>query len=260
MINFTIVFVFGLVWGLLELVVRYDLRYVGGFSSKHKKPIETANSNVTLDKEENALSYVVWYLLLNGIISTLALILLKYCAHESLRASQIEIKNLIIAGFGGIIILRSSVFSVLYNEKEIEIGLLTVAQALLDKIDRKIKHNIAAKRMCEIYEIMKDVNYEKAKDELTSLCIEYIDNFKEQDSKNLINAIKGITENGNLSGINKSLQLGREIVKYCDVEILKRAVNKLPDLKKSSSFTDNGKDNERDEFEKRKAQLLIQKT
>lgn len=252
LINFIIVFAFGLGWGLLELVVRYDLRYVG-ISKKNRNHVNNGNG-VELDKEESAIWYVVWYLLLNGAISILALFLLKYCAHEPLGdVSKIEFKNLIIAGFGGIIILRSSVFSILYNEKEVAIGLLSVAQALLDKIDKKIKHNIAAKRICEIYEIVKEVDYEVAKDELPYLCIKYIDDFTEKDSKNLINAIKEI--NGNLSGINKSLQLGREIAKYCDVEILKRAVKKLPVKKDDPTQPFNDRNTKKDEFETRKEKL-----
>lgn len=252
LINFIIVFIFGCIWGLLELVVRYDLRYVG-VAKRGKNHIKD-NNGVEIDKEENAIGYILLYLLLNGVVSVLALFLLKYCAHESLGdVSKIEFKNLIIAGFGGIIILRSSVFSILYNEKEVAVGLLSVAQALLDKIDKKIKHNIAAKRICEIYEIMKEVDYEMAKDELPYLCIKYIDDFTEKDSKDLINAIKEI--NGNLSGINKSLQLGREIARYCDVEILKRAVKKLPIKKDDPTQPCNDRNTKKDEFETRKEKL-----
>ena len=163
----------------------------------------------------------------------------------------------IIAGFGGVLVLRSSIFSVQLNGNNVEVGLISVVQGLLDKIEKKIKHNIAANRICEIYEIMKEIDYETAKAELPSLCICYIDGFSDKDSKDLINAIKEI--NGNLSNVNKCLQLGREIARYCDVEILKRAIKKLPVLKEGNEEKTMRQSTAqtKDEFETRKEKLLI---
>lgn len=256
-LNFVIVFLFGVLWGVLELVINYELKYVGSFNRKYKKA-KKENEDVALDKEESAIGYVFLYLLLNGFISALALYLLKHFSKESILAiDTIEVPNLIIAGFGGILVLRSSIFSIQLNGNNVEVGLISIVQGLLDKIEKKIKHNIAANRICEIYEIMKEIDYETAKEELPSLCICYIDGFSEKDSKNLVNAIKEI--NGNLSNINKCLQLGREIARYCDVEILKRAINKLPGLKESDEekVVRRGIAQTKDEFETRKEKLLI---
>lgn len=250
-LNLLIVLFAGILWGLLEIVVRYDLKYLSGHKKKRKE--QTVNNDVVLEKEESAWVYVICYLLLNGVISILAFIVLKHCAKEPLGNIQnVESENIIIAGFSGMLILRSSIFSIVKDNHEINIGFISVTQLLLEKIDKKIRHNIAAKRICEIYEIMKDVDYEKAKDELPDLCINYIDDFSAHDSKELINAIKVI--NGNLSMVNKSLQLGREIARYCDVEILKRAVKKLPIKDASSQLTEEVNTDD-DEFEVRKKQL-----
>lgn len=257
-INFVIVFFFGILWGVLELVINYELKYVGSFHRKHKKKKEEAeNDDVVLDKEESAVGYIILYLLLNGLVSALAYYALKFFSNEAiLDINSIEIPKLIIAGFGGVVVLRSSIFSIPFNGSTLEIGLISVVQALLDKIEKKIKHNIAANRICEIYEIMKDVDYEVAKDELPDLCITYIDGFSDKDSKDLINAIKEI--NGDLSNINKCMQLGREIARYCDVEILKRAIKKLPVLKegKEGKAMRMGDAQTKDEFEIRKEKLL----
>ena len=255
-LNFVIVFAFGTLWGILELVINYELRYVGSFNRKYKKAKEE-NEDVVLDKEESAIGYVFLYLLLNGLVSALAYYALKFFSNEAiLDIDSIEVPKLVIAGFGGVVVLRSSIFSIPFNGSTLEIGLISVVQALLDKIEKKIKHNIAANRICEIYEIMKDVDYDIAKDELPNLCITYIDGFSDKDSKDLINAIKEI--NGNLSNINKCMQLGREIARYCDVEILKRAIKKLPVLKEGKDVNSKrmGINQTKDEFETRKEKLL----
>ena len=256
-LNFVIVFLFGILWGVLELVINYELKYVGSFNRKYKKAKEE-HDDVVLDKEESAIGYVFLYLLLNGFISALAFYSLKFFSKEPVLAiNSIEIPNLIIAGFGGVVVLRSSIFSIQLNGRNVDVGLISIVQALLDKIEKKIKHNIAANRICEIYEIMKDIDYEAAKEELPSLCIRYIDGFSEKDSKDLINAIKEI--NGSISNINKCMQLGREIARYCDVEILKRAIKKLPVLKegKERKVAGQGDAQAKDEFETRKEKLLV---
>lgn len=251
--NFFIVFFVGVFWGMVEIITSYDLRYVCGDKKKRRQKQNEVSGKVLLEKEENALFYVFCYLLLNGVMSVISLLLLIYYSNETIcDITVIEINKILIAGFGGIILLRSSVFSFFKDNREISVGMITIVKLLLDKIDKKIKHNIAAKRICEIYEVMKDVDYDKAKDELPYLCINYIDDFSERDSKDLIRAIKEI--NGNLSGVNKSLQLGREIARYCDVEILKRAVKKLP-IKNGNSQQGGASPSEKDEFETRKEQL-----
>ena len=257
-INFVIVFFFGILWGVLELVINYELKYVGTSRRIRKKLTEKAEGDdAVLDKEESAVGYIFLYLLLNGLVSALAYYALKFFSNEAIvDINSIEVPKLIIAGFGGVVVLRSSIFSIPFNGSTLEIGLISVVQALLDKIEKKIKHNIAANRICEIYEIMKDVDYDIAKDELPNLCITYIDGFSDKDSKDLINAIKEI--NGNLSNINKCMQLGREIARYCDVEILKRAIKKLPILKegKEGKVIYRSDAQIEDEFESRKEKLL----
>ena len=257
-LNFVIVFFFGILWGILELVINYELKYVGTSRKMRKKlKEETEGEDAVLDKEESAVGYIFLYLLLNGLVSALAYYALKFFSNEAIMdINSIEVPKLIIAGFGGVVVLRSSIFSIPFNGSTLEIGLISVVQALLDKIEKKIKHNIAANRICEIYEIMKDVDYDIAKDELPNLCITYIDGFSDKDSKDLINAIKEI--NGNLSNINKCMQLGREIARYCDVEILKRAIKKLPILKegKEGKVMYRSDAHIEDEFESRKEKLL----
>ena len=58
-LNFVIVFLFGILWGILELVINYELKYVGPFHRKHKKlKEETEEKDVVLDKEESAIGYI----------------------------------------------------------------------------------------------------------------------------------------------------------------------------------------------------------
>ena len=237
-LNIAVVFLFGIFASFIELLLRYkEWRYIF-FCSK--------------EKEESVIGYVILYVLLNGTVSILAFWLIKFFKNENFSdISSFEIQSIIIAGFGGMMILRSSIFSIKQNNKDVEVGFAAIVQGLLDIIDKKINHNIAARRVCDIHEIMQDVDFELSQIELPSLCIEFIDYFTEEDSKNLQDKIKKISEDNRLSNTNKSLQLGREIAKYCDTEILKRVIKKLPHIK---TIEDKNVSIE-DEFEKLKNEL-----
>ena len=232
-LNLGIVFLFGAFFGFVELLQRYrELKYI-------------------FNKKNNVLTSTLLYIILNGIVSLLSFFVIKYFKGQSvLEIESFEINNVLIAGFGGMMILRSSVFSIKHNNKQIDIGLAVIFQTFLDVVERKMKNNAAALRVCDIYEIMKNVDFSLAKDELPSLCIEFIDNFTAEDSTNLKNKIVEI-DGFNIDNVNKSMQLGREIAYYCDEEILKRAIKKLPHI----HIKEDKSKEIKDEFESRKLKL-----
>lgn len=250
-LNYSIVFLFGLIWGLVELLLRYnDWSYI--FCSNNNKSVYLDDSikDGYVEKEENLCVYVSVYMLFNGLISIFAFYLIRIMSKESIAdINTIDINSILIAGFSGMAILRCSLFSITYNNKAIEIGPASATQSLLNKIDGKINHNIAARRMCEIYNIMKDVDFELAKEELPILCIKYIDNFTAEDSNNLIDGITKI--NDSFNPLNKSLLLGREISKYCELDILKRAVKRLPYIMIDKTKTIDTGNKDYDELKKK---------
>lgn len=243
-LNILTTFLLGSFLGFSELLQRYrDLKYIFPTKdTKEKKKGERKNRT-------RLLSYI--YVLTNGIVAVTALFLIKYFKEQDVTSfDSFEVGTVIIAGFGGMMILRSSIFLVKHNDKQIEVGLASIVQIYLDAIERNIKNNAASLRVCNIHEIMKDVDFNLAKEELTSLCIEFVDNFTKEDSERLKNKIAEIAS-FDISNINKSMQLGREIAYYCDEEILRRSIKKLPHI----LIKDNGETKEEDEFEMRKRRL-----
>lgn len=248
-LSLVLVFAFGLLWGMLELILKLDWKYL--FVKKKRKKKELSGNNIE-DEYEGLGWYISWYLILNGFTSLITFYFLKLLENESFsNISTVEVSDILIAGFGGVVLLRSSLMTISIKNKDVVIGLVSVVESLMSKISLKMNQNIAAKRMCDIYEIMKDVDFDKARDELSILCTRYIDYFPEEDQKRLADAINNIGTTG-LDNVNKSLQLGREIARYCDVEILKRAVKKLPHIKvrEKNQFNESG-DEDMDDYESR---------
>lgn len=140
-LNVIFVFLFGSLWGLAELLLRYkEWNYLFNYQKNKKKEKKDKNINnieiKTTNTEVSVGGYVIAYIILNGIISIIALLLIKFFANSKLDV--INGVDIIIAGFGGMVILRSSMFSIKHNKKDIEIGLATIVQIFLDTIDRKI--------------------------------------------------------------------------------------------------------------------------
>lgn len=243
-LNILAVFLLGSFLGFSELLQRYrDLQYIFPKNdTKERKKGERKNRTRLLSRI---------YVIINGLVAVIALFFIKYFKEQDVTSfNSFEVSTVIIAGFGGMMILRSSIFLVKHNDKQIEVGLASIVQIYLDAIERNIKNNAASLRVCNIHEIMKDVDFNLAKEELTSLCIEFIDNFTKEDSERLKNKIEEIAS-FDISNVNKSMQLGREIAYYCDEEILRRSIKKLPHV----LIKNNGEVKVEDEFEMRKKRL-----
>lgn len=216
LINIIIVFLLGCLLGSSELVANYN---------------------------ESKYIFKVWqsfaYVLLNGIISVISLYILMHFKNEEITSlSKVEINYVIVSGLGGMMILRSSIFSIKHKGSKIDIGFGTIAQIFLDLIEKRMKNSAAALKIIEIDEIMKGVVFETTKDELSTLCIRSIDNFSEEDSASLLKDIEQISSL-NISNTNKSIQLGISISQYCDNDLLKNSLKVLRSKEKPESIDGN---------------------
>lgn len=224
--NLIIVFLFGALFGFTEILQRY--------------PGAKYNFKVFM-------SYI--YIFLNGIAAIAALLVIKYIQTPDAvtEFNSFEIVNILIAGLAGMMILRSSVFSIKHNDETIEVGLATLFQVFLNVVEKRMKNKAAALRLETIEKIMADVNFDTAKQELPLLCTSFIDNFTDEDITKLINKVEEIS-NLNIENRNKSLQLGRFIASYCDEEILEEAIRKLPYLKETVSKGNSPSDQDIDSW------------
>ena len=171
----------------------YDLRYVCGNKKRRKQKQAEDQCKVSLEKEENALGYILCYLLLNGVMSMISLLLLKYCSNEIVcDISVIEINNILIAGFGGIILLRSSVFSFFKDNREISVGMITIVKSVLDKIETQSLTNETKSDITYLKQLEKQKDDEIILWKLNNTYKDYvkmiINKFKAQVSDEVSNA------------------------------------------------------------------------
>lgn len=233
-INFLIVFAVGSLWGFLELLIRYNRNLKSIFITAKKWGRKKHTTN---DKWMNdvlpTLPYTLLYIFINGLFSLIALFVIYVFSDNKPPVEMIDWHNIFIAGTGSVILLRTTFFSIAQNNNNnIDCGFSVVPQTILAAIDKKINHNIAAKRVCDIHEIMQGLNFDEVQQELPKLCIAFIDNFTDSDSKLLAAEINSIKNEFN--NYTKLMLLGEAITKYCDIEILKRVVDRLKSNSKES--------------------------
>lgn len=199
-----IVLVLGLFYGFAELIARYhDTKYI----------MRTWQSYM--------------YAIVNGSISILALFLLKQLRGESFdNWVTININDILIAGIGGMMILRSSLFSITHNNKKLDVGLAIIVQTFLDLIEKGMKTNAAKDKITAMNKIMDNIDFEEAKNELSTICINSVENFSSEESIALNKRIEEISSIG-ISNKNKCIQLGICISRYCNDNLLEEAINVL---------------------------------
>ena len=204
-INLLISFLFGSLIGFSELLQRYNyLKYI--FKSK--------------------MSYV--YIFLNGIVSVIALLIIKNYKNpdNNLFFNNIEIIDILISCLCGMLILRSYLFSIKIKDETVEIGLSKLFQIFLNIVEKKMKNQAAALKFNKINEIMKDVDFSLAVQGLPVICHAFIENFSVNDEETLFKKINEIINMPNNNDEEKTLLLGNIISQYCDEELLEEVISR----------------------------------
>lgn len=205
-------FLIGSLVGMSELLSRYSDPYV------------------IFDKKS------AWfYMFLNGIISILGYWIIKYIK-GNLAISSIEIYNIIMAGFGSMLIIRSSIASLIVQGKKVEIGFASILQVFLDTTEKLFNRNRAKEILDDMYEIMKGVEFNKAKINLPSICITTFQTISSEDSAKLGEQVENLNKasSGKFNNIS-SIELGMLLEKYFGKDFLKSAVEIFKKIEKDEA-------------------------
>ncbi|MFW9876304.1 MAG: hypothetical protein ACFFG0_24675 [Candidatus Thorarchaeota archaeon] len=200
-INIIMVFLFGSIIGLAELLNRYpETKYLFG-----------ATFLISFG-----------YIVFNGLISVLALFFLWHIKSiEINQVLKVDFSNIFYAGFGGMAILRSSFFTINLNGQKVDVGFMQLINTFLYVIDRKISNTIAPKKLKEVSKIVGDTDFERYKYGILALSTTFTNHFTKNESEYLNKLIEELSTDSTLTNWEKMLKLGSEVSKFCDTEMLK---------------------------------------
>lgn len=200
-VNSLLSFIIGSLVGLSELLSRYS------------DPMKIFNK-----KMANL------YILLNGGISILGFWAFKNLQGKTI-INDIEIKNILISGIGAMVILRSSIASLNFNGKKVEIGLGAILQTFLDTVEKMFNRRRSEDTLIEMANIMENVDFELAKINLPSICLSTFQNFPPEQTKQLGEKISALSDSG--TQVLRSVELGVILEQYFGQKFIESALKIL---------------------------------
>lgn len=180
------------------------------------------------------------YLAVNGIAALTALLLLDTFGQTLLTSYdpfQKAMARVLIAGFGAIAFLRSSLFRVRIDQTEVGIGPSAILDILLGVADRDIDRSRALDRADRVPEIMATIPANIACIELPALCLALMQNLSADEQRVLGDQMRLINEDKVLSEVGKTVNAGLLLTRFVGYGVLERAVKSIHERPRGSLGT-----------------------
>jgi hypothetical protein len=200
---------FGLLVGTTELVSRYRDNPVA--------PLTTMPGLIYIATNVFASIGALWVLLRNGVQYDFGGVLPK------------DLAQVLLAGFGTMVLFRSSLFTVRIGDADVSIGPAAVLQIILNAADRACDRLRAGPRAERVKQIMRGVSFNKAKVALPLHCFALMQNVSTAEQTQLMQLIDRMVKE-DLTDDVKAYNLGLLMMNVVGEEVLEKAVNVLGSL------------------------------
>lgn len=136
------------------------------------------------------------YIIVNVVAAVVGLVLLRKIGGNLLKDfgdDQRAVYEILIAGFGSLAFLRSSIFNIRLDGKDVSVGPAILLDVLLAAADRSVDRRRGADRAREVAEAMKEVSFDKAITALPPFCLALMQNISQIDQPKILEEVKKIT-------------------------------------------------------------------
>lgn len=193
----------------------------------------------------------ILYIVVNVLAAVTALFLLKTLGKDLVSGTGVNktIMQILIAGFGALAFMRSSIFKWRQGDAEIAIGPAALLDVLLAAADRGVDRTRAKARANTIIDIMKEVSFEKAGTVLPPLCFGLMQNVTQDEQKAISDQVKLIAQDQDIPPTVKSMLLGLILMNIVGEGVLRAAKDStFEEIKRGTieSSTQNDAQNVRD--------------
>ena len=141
---------------------------------------------------------------------------------ERLRWTRIA-----VAGFGAIAFFRSSVFTARVGTQDVQVGPSTVLTTILGVADAQVDRGRAREIARKAAEIMRAVDYERARSALATAGLAALQNMNASDQEALANALNALDANDALDDWAKRQVLGTVLIRSLGEALLHDLVSSL---------------------------------
>lgn len=172
----------------------------------------------------------VGYLILNGCLSMLALLVCKLSPPDFLVAadgSLDPVKTVLFVGFGAAAFFRSSFFKLRTPDGDVSVGPGLIIEVFLHVIDDSVDRNLGETRLDDVSSIMDGVVFTKAAKALPTYCFAALKGLSPESQQQFAIQLKSLADATDIDDDTKSVSLGLAIMSLTGRSILKKAVDKL---------------------------------
>jgi hypothetical protein len=171
------------------------------------------------------------YLALNAAASAAALGIIRtfgwtFSFSGPLTGNELRWVQVLAAGFGAMVVFRSSLFVLRSGDQEVGIGLIGFLQVVLGTADRAVDRQRGKERAAVVNRVMAEVSYEKAREALPTYCLALMQNLPEEDQKELGRELNALHVSS-MDDRAKSLALGLAIMNAMGEDVIVSAVESL---------------------------------
>lgn len=134
--------------------------------------------------------------------------------------------QVLIAGFGAMAVLRSSVFLLRINDVDVGVGPSGVIEGLLSAADRGVDRRRGVARSREVQGLVDEVSWEQAQKELPTLCLMLMQNAGASEQENLAKTVRDLSA-GDLEDEVRVYVIGLALMNFAGAGVLRGAVTLL---------------------------------
>ena len=137
------------------------------------------------------------------------------------------VTKIVVAAFGSLAIIRSSVFQARIGDRVIDVGPHALVAALLETTDRSMDQRHAEHRSAMVTEIMSNVAFHKAQIALPTHCFNAMRTVSDEEQEAVSAQLSKIALLGSMPDHAKSLNLGFLLLDIVGEDLLRQAVSDL---------------------------------
>lgn len=167
------------------------------------------------------------YISLNAVASVSALALLKlFDVDLGAEGTERDWLQVLVAGFGAMVVLRSSLFIARVGDQDVGVGPSGVLTQFLDAADRAVDRSRATARTKQASELVQGLDYAKARAALPLYCLWLLQNPDRAAATALANQVKQLDQEEIPEAI-KTASLAIALMNLVGPGVLKSAINTL---------------------------------
>jgi hypothetical protein len=167
------------------------------------------------------------YITLNAAASVMALAIGRGVGlWTTVEQNTVNWTQVLAAGLGAMVLLRSSVFRIRVGEEDVDVGPNSFLTSVISAADRAVDRVRAKERALTVAQVMENVASDKALEILPSYLAALMQNFTQEEQSRFEESVERI-RSGQMSDETKALTFGLLAMTYMGVDVLRSAVQSL---------------------------------